>query len=52
MLSMELLHMLCYNLPIVEFLPDGRTVHVKSCLPLYNTYPTDQANQFAIQFDP
>ena len=39
-------------LRILEFLPDGRTVHVKSYSPLYDTYLPDPANQFTVELDP
>jgi len=38
-------------LRILEFLPDGKTVRVKSYSPLYDTYLQDAANQFSFQLD-
>jgi hypothetical protein len=38
-------------LRILEFLPDGNTVHVKSYSPLYDKYLRDAANQFTFQLD-
>jgi hypothetical protein len=38
-------------LRILEFLPDGKTVHVKSYSPLYDKYLTDPANQFSFELD-
>jgi hypothetical protein len=39
-------------LRILEFLPDGKTVHAKSYSPLYDRYLTDPDNQFAFTIDP
>jgi len=39
-------------LRILEFLPDGKTVHVKSYSPLYDKYLRDAANQFTFQLAP
>ena len=39
-------------LRILEFLPDGKTVHVKSYSPLYDKYLRDGGNQFTFQLDP
>lgn len=39
-------------LRILEFLPDGKTVHVKTYSPLLDTYLPDAGNQFNIQIDP
>lgn len=39
-------------LRILEFQPDGRTVHVKSYSPLYDKYLGDKANQFSFKLDP
>ena len=36
-------------LRLLEFLPDGRTVQVKTYSPLYETYKTDPDNQFVIK---
>jgi hypothetical protein len=33
-------------LRLIEFLPDGKTVHVKSYSPLYDSYLQDAGNQF------
>ena len=38
-------------LRILEFLPDGKTVHVKSYSPLYDKYLDDAANQFSFELD-
>jgi hypothetical protein len=39
-------------LRILEFLPDGKTVHVKSYSPLYDKYLKDARNQFSLTLDP
>jgi hypothetical protein len=39
-------------LRLVEFLPDGKTVQVKSYSPLYGVYKTDSQNQFILTLDP
>jgi hypothetical protein len=39
-------------LRILEFLPDGKTVRVKSYSPLYDKYLPDPANQFSFELDP
>jgi hypothetical protein len=39
-------------LRILEFLPDGKTVHAKSYSPLYDKYRSDPANQFSFELDP
>lgn len=39
-------------LRILEFLPDGRTVHVKSYSPLRDKYLDDASNQFSFTLDP
>ena len=39
-------------LRILEFLPDGKTVHVKSYSPLYDKYLDDADNQFSFELDP
>ncbi|HRZ47289.1 MAG TPA: metallophosphoesterase [Candidatus Paceibacterota bacterium] len=39
-------------LRLLEFLPDGRTVHVKAYSPLHGTYKTDPQNQFILTLDP
>ena len=39
-------------LRILEFLPDGRTVHVKSYSPLYDKYLDDAGNHFSFELDP
>ena len=39
-------------LRILEFLPDGKTVQVKSYSPLYDKYLRDAGNQFTFQLDP
>lgn len=39
-------------LRILEFLPDGTTVHAKSYSPLYDRCMTDRDNQFSFAFDP
>jgi hypothetical protein len=39
-------------LRILEFLPDGKTVHVKSYSPLYDKYLSDPRNQFSFHLDP
>ena len=36
-------------LRILEFLPDGKTVHVKSYSPLYDSYLQDEGNQFSFE---
>jgi hypothetical protein len=38
-------------LRILEFLPDGKTVHVKSYSPLYDKYLSDAGNQFSFRLD-
>jgi hypothetical protein len=38
-------------LRILEFLPDGKTVHVKSYSPLYDKYLDDAGNQFSFRLD-
>jgi Calcineurin-like phosphoesterase len=38
-------------LRILEFLPDGKTVHVKSYSPLYDKYLNDAGNQFSFELD-
>jgi hypothetical protein len=38
-------------LRILEFLPDGKTVHVKSYSPLYDKYLDDAENQFSFELD-
>lgn len=38
-------------LRILEFLPEGKTVRVKSYSPLYDKYLTDPGNQFTIELD-
>jgi hypothetical protein len=38
-------------LRILEFQPDGRTVHVKSYSPLYDKYLDDAGNQFSFELD-
>jgi hypothetical protein len=38
-------------LRILEFLPDGKTVHVKSYSPLYDKYLGDAGNQFSFRLD-
>ena len=38
-------------LRILEFLPDGKTVHVKSYSPLYDKYLEDPDNQFSFELD-
>jgi hypothetical protein len=38
-------------LRIVEFLPDGKTVHVKSYSPLLDKYLEDAGNQFSFKLD-
>jgi hypothetical protein len=38
-------------LRILEFLPDGKTVHVKSYSPLYDKYLDDDANRFSFELD-
>jgi hypothetical protein len=38
-------------LRILEFLPDGKTVHVKSYSPLYDKYLDDAGNQFSFSLD-
>lgn len=38
-------------LRILEFLPDGKTVHVKSYSPLYDKYLDDAGNQFSFELD-
>lgn len=37
------------RLRLLEFLPDGKTVQVKSCCPLLETYETDPESQFVIK---
>ena len=37
---------------LVEFLPDGRTVHVKTYSPHLDKYMTDDAQQFVLHVDP
>jgi hypothetical protein len=39
-------------LRILEFLPDGKTVHAKSYSPLYDKYLEDPADQFRFELDP
>lgn len=39
-------------LRILEFLPDGKTVHVKSYSPLFDKFISDSANQFTFELDP
>ena len=39
-------------LRILEFLPDGKTVHVKSYSPLHDNYLQDAGNQFNLELDP
>jgi hypothetical protein len=39
-------------LRMLEFLPDGKTVRVRSYSPLYDRYLEDADNQFSFQFDP
>ena len=39
-------------LRILEFLPDGKTVHAKSYSPLYDRYLQDAQNQFNFTLDP
>jgi hypothetical protein len=39
-------------LRLVEFLPDGKTVHVKSYSPLLDEYLTDEQQQFALDLPP
>jgi 3',5'-cyclic AMP phosphodiesterase CpdA len=39
-------------LRLLEFLPDGKTVQVKSLSPLYGTYKTDPENQFRLTLQP
>ena len=39
-------------LRILEFLPDGKTVRVKSYSPLFDKYIDDAANQFSFELDP
>lgn len=36
-------------LRLLEFLPDGQTIHVKTYCPLYEKYKTDPENQFVIK---
>ena len=36
-------------LRLIEFLPDGKTVHVKSYSPLYDSYLQDEGNQFSFE---
>jgi hypothetical protein len=38
-------------LRILEFLPNGKTVHVKSYSPLHDKYLEDAANQFSFEMD-
>ena len=38
-------------LRILEFLPDGKTVHVKSYSPLYDKYLDDPGGQFSFELD-
>jgi len=38
-------------LRLLEFLPDGRTVHVKTYSPLYDKYLPDAANQFSFELE-
>jgi len=38
-------------LRLVEFLPDGKTIHVKNYSPLYEKYNTGSEDQFMIQYD-
>jgi hypothetical protein len=38
-------------LRMIEFLPDGKTVHVKSYSPLYDKYLQDAANQFSFDLE-
>jgi hypothetical protein len=38
-------------LRILEFLPDGKTVHVKSYSPLYDKYLSDPDSQFSFELD-
>jgi hypothetical protein len=38
-------------LRLLEFRPDGRTVHVKTYSPLYDKYLTSPDQQFAITLD-
>jgi hypothetical protein len=38
-------------LRILEFLPDGKTVRVRSYSPLYDKYLTDAGNQFSFRLD-
>ena len=39
-------------LRLLEFLPDGKTVQVKSFSPLYGTYKTDPQNNFTLTLQP
>ena len=39
-------------LRLIEFLPDGRTVHVKAYSPALDEYKTDEQNQFVLTLDP
>jgi hypothetical protein len=39
-------------LRLVEFLPDGQTVHVRAYSPLYGTFKTDPQNQFILTLQP
>ena len=39
-------------LRLLEFLPDGKTVHVKSYSPLYDRYLSDPFNQYSFELDP
>ena len=39
-------------LHILEFLPDGKTVQVKSYSPFYDSYLSDRGNQFSFELDP
>jgi hypothetical protein len=38
-------------LRLLEFLPDGKTVHAKTYSPLYDKYLDDDANQFSFELD-
>jgi hypothetical protein len=38
-------------LRILEFLPDGKTVHAKSYSPLYDKYLSDAGNQYSFELD-
>ncbi|MDD5704803.1 MAG: hypothetical protein PHR35_02680 [Kiritimatiellae bacterium] len=39
-------------LRLLEFLPDGKTVHAKTYSPFYDTYLQDPGNQFSFEIAP